>query len=216
MFGRASERGIAVMAGFASEAVESRTGAHISLHPQEADGAQAHVKTKLAGCSLKDIMATAVLALVAWTTASHAQTGDAAAQTAPVSQQQSAPPEGTAPVGDGLSDLGAVTFSCVKAGLNAAGREAAKAQSQGTYQFSYFKIIKDTHHSFYEVHFKSNYSGEPDLKYCVAIYCQQGWDPKTTQTSVRLMSNERQRMQVAAHGGVCGNEHMPAKGRSKR
>jgi len=83
---------------------------------------------------------------------------DAAAQTAPVPQQQSAPPEGAAPNGDGLSDLNAVTFSCVRAGLNAAGREAAKAQSQGTYQFSYFKIIKDTHHSFYEVHFKSNYS----------------------------------------------------------
>ena len=145
-----------------------------------------------------------------------AQIGDAAAQTAPVPQQRSAPSEGTAPVGDGLSDLGAVTFGCVRAGLNAAAREAAKAQSQGTYQFSYFKIVKDTHHSFYEVHFKSNYSGEPDLKYCVAIYCQQGWDPKTTQTSVRLMSNERRRVQVAAHGGDCDSEHTPVKSRSKR
>jgi uncharacterized iron-regulated membrane protein len=165
MFRRASERGIAVMSRFAPEAVESKMGAHVSLHPKEAG--QAPSKTKLAVCSL--------LALVAWTTVSHAQTGDAAAQTAPVPQQQSAAPEGTAPAGDGLSDLNAVTFSCVRAGLNAAGREAAKAQSQGTYQFSYFKIIKDTHHSFYEVHFKSNYSGEPDLKYCVAVYCQQGW-----------------------------------------
>jgi uncharacterized iron-regulated membrane protein len=165
---------------------------------------------------LKDIMGTAVLALVTWTTVSHAQTGNAAEQTAPVPQQQSPPPEGRAPAGDGLSDLDAVTFSCVRAGLNAAGREAAKAQSQGTYQFSYFKIIKDTHHSFYEVHFKSNYSGEPDLKYCVSIYCQQGWNPKTTQTSVRPMSNERQRVQVAAHRGDCGNEQMPAKRRAKR
>ena len=66
-----------------------------------------------------------------------------------------------------------------------------KVPSQGTYQFSYFKIINDTHHSFYEVHFKSNYQGEPDLKYCVAMYCQQGWDPKTTKISVRLMGNER-------------------------
>ena len=165
---------------------------------------------------MKDIMAIAVLALVAWTTVSHAQTVDAAAQTVPVPQQQSAPPEGTAPAGDGLSDLDAVTFSCVRAGLNAAARQAAKAQSQGTYQFSYFKIIKDTHHSFYEVHFKSNYSGEPDLKYCVAIYCQQGWDPMTTQISVRPMSNERQRAQVAAHGGDCGNEQMPVQRRTKR
>jgi hypothetical protein len=167
------------MACFGLEAVESRKGAHTGLHPQDADGGQTPFKAQLAGCSLKDIMGIAVLALVAWTSVSHAQIGDAAAQTAPVPQQQSASPEGTAPAGDGLSDLDAVTFSCVRAGLNAAGREAAKAQSQGTYQFFYFKIIKDTHHSFYEVHFKSNYSGEPDLKYCVAIYCQQGWDPKT-------------------------------------
>jgi len=205
-----------MMACFVPEAVEAKTGAHISSHPHEADRGQAPFKTKLAGCSLKDIMGIAVLALVAWTTVSQAQTGDAAAQTAPVPQQQSAPPKDPAPAGDGLSDLDAVTFNCVRAGLNAAGREAAKAQSQGTYQFSYFKVIKDTHHSFYEVHFKSNYAGEPDLKYCVAIYCQQGWDPKTTQTSVRPMSNERQRVQVAAHGGDCGNEQMPVKRRAKR
>ena len=98
----------------------------------------------------------------------------------------------------------------------AAAREAAKAQSQGTYQFSYFKIVKDTHHSFYEVHFKSNYSGEPDLKYCVAIYCQQGWDPKTSQTSVRLMSNERQPMGMAAHGADCSNKQAPVKRRLQR
>jgi hypothetical protein len=211
MFRRASERGIAVMSCFAPEAVKSRTGAD----PQEADGGQAPFKTKPAECSLKDIIGIAV-ALVACTTMSHAQTGDAAIQTAPVPQQQSAPPEDIAPAGDGLRDLDAVTFSCVRAGLNAAGREAAKAQSQGAYQFAYFKIIKDTHHSFYEVHFKSNYPREPDLKYCVAIYCQQGWDPKTAQTSVRPMSNERQRVQVGAHGGDCGDEQMPAKRRAKR
>ena len=54
------------------------------------------------------------------------------------------------------------------------------------------------------------------LKYCVAIYCQRGWDPKTTQTSVRLMSDERQPVQVAAHGGACGNKQMPGKRRAKR
>jgi hypothetical protein len=53
------------------------------------------------------------------------------------------------------------------------------------------------------------------LKYCVAIYCQQGWDPKSTQISVRPMSNERQ-VQVAAHGADCGNEQMPVKRRAKR
>ena len=74
------------MACFAPEAVESRTGAHISLHPQEAGG-QAPFKTKLAGCSSNDTMAIAVVALVAWTTVSHAQTVDAAAPTAPVPQQ---------------------------------------------------------------------------------------------------------------------------------
>jgi hypothetical protein len=202
------------MACFGLEAFESRCGAHTGLHSQDADGGRTPFKTKVAGCSLRGIMGIAVL--VAWTTVAHAQTGDAAEQTAPVPQQQSPPPEGRAPTSEGLSDLDAVTFSCVKAGLNAAGREAAKAPSQGTYQFSYFKIIKDTHHSFYEVHFKSNYSGEPDLRYCVAIYCQQGWDPKTTQTSVRPMSNERQRVQAAAHGDDCGDEQMIVKRRAKR
>jgi hypothetical protein len=206
-----------MMAYFVPNAVETKTGAQINLHPKEADGGQAPFKTELAGCSLKDIIGTAVLALVvAWTTVSYAQTGDVVAQTAPVQQQQSAPPEGIAPAGDGLSDLDAVTFSCVRAGLNAAAREAAKAQSQGTYQFSYFRIINDTHHSFYEVHFKSNYLGEPDLKYCVALYCQQGWDPKTTKALVRLVSNERKPMQVATHGADCGNKQTPVKRRSQR
>ena len=78
----------------------------------------------------------------------------------------------------GLSDLAAVTFSCPQAGLNAAAREAAVVPSQGTYQFSYFRIVNDAHHAAFEVHFKSNYVGEPELKYCVSLYCQQGWDPQ--------------------------------------
>jgi hypothetical protein len=196
------------MACLAPQAVEYRT---ISLHSQGTDGRRAPFKSKLIA-----FVGASALTLVAWTTMSHAQTGDAAAQTAPMPQQQSAPLEGAAAPAADLSDLNAVTFSCVRAGLNAAGREAAKAKSQGTYQFSYFKIIKDTHHSFYEVRFKSNYSGEPDLKYCVAIYCQQGWDPKTTQISVSPMDNERQRLQVAAHERDCGDEQMPVKRRAKR
>ena len=107
-----------------------------------------------------------------------------------------------------------MTFGCPKAGLNAAAREAAKVPSQGTYQFAYFRIINDSHHASYEVHFKSNYQGEADLKYCVAVYCQQGWDPNT-KTSVTLMSNERQRMGAAAHGAGCGAQQVPVNRRVK-
>jgi hypothetical protein len=100
-----------------------------------------------------------------------------------------------------------MTFSCPKAGLNAAARQAAKAPSQGTYQFSYFKIVNDTHHAAYEVHFTSNYEGEVDLRYCVEMYCQQGWDPKTAKTTVTLMSTQRDG--VKTHGAACGG-HQPA------
>jgi hypothetical protein len=147
------------------------------------------------------------VALVASGSVSQAQT------VAP--QEQSAPGAGTAPASDGLSDLDAMTFGCAKAGLNAAAREAAKVPSQGTYQFAYFRIINDSHHASYEVHFKSNYEGEAELKYCVAIYCQQGWDPKTTKTSVRLISNQRQTKGVEAHGADCGIKPAPVKRRVK-
>jgi hypothetical protein len=109
-----------------------------------------------------------------------------------------------------------MTFGCPKAALNAAAREAAKVPSQGTYQFAYFRINNASHHASYEVHFKSNYQGEADLKYCVAIYCQQGWDPKTTKTSVALMGNERQPVAGAAHGADCGAKPAPVKRRLKR
>lgn len=104
----------------------------------------------------------------------------------------------TAPASDGLADLDAMTFDCPKAGLNAAAREAAKVPSQGTYQFSYFRIINDAHHASYEVHFKSNYVGEPELRYCVLMYCQQGWNPKTTRIDVRLMSERQDACSVHA------------------
>jgi hypothetical protein len=109
-------------------------------------------------------------------------------------------------VPDGLADLNAVTFSCPKAALNAAARQAVKAPSQGTYQFAYFKIINNAHHAAYEVHFKSNYEGEPDLRYCVEMYCQQGFDPATTKTTLTLMST--QRAGVKPHGAACGG-HQP-------
>jgi len=124
-----------------------------------------------------------------------------------VSHAQTAAPER-----DGLSDLEAMTFSCPRAGLNAAAREAAKAPSQGTYQFAYFRIINDSHHASYEVHFKSNYEGEAELKYCVALYCQQGWDPKTAKTSVTLIGQQGS----AAHGADCGRRPAPVKRQVKR
>jgi hypothetical protein len=178
----------------------------IGFYREASDGGRQLFNAKFTGGAMKNIREITAIALVACSTVSRAQTGTPTPQTMPTSQEQSAPVAATAPTSDGLSDLAAMTFGCVKAGLNAAAREAAKVPSQGTYQFAYFKIINDSHHSSYEVHFKSNHQGEADLKYCVAIYCQQGWDPKTTRTSVRLMSNERQPMGVAAHEADCDNK----------
>ena len=140
---------------------------------------------------MKNIIVAAVVALAACQSSAGAQTRD------------------------GLGDLDAMTFSCPKAGLNAAAREAAKVPAQGTYQFAYFRIINDSHHATYEVHFKSNYEGEADLKYCVALYCQQGWDPTTTKTSVTLMGTAPRHSGGAAHAADCGRP-APVKRRSKR
>lgn len=170
---------------------------------------------------MKNAMVVTTAALAACAVASHpqtaaaaAQTAAAAAQTAPDAQEQSSAAAGGAPSSDGLGDLATMTFSCPRAGLNAAAREAArdaaKLRSQGTYQFAYFRIINDGHHAAYEVHFTSNYVGERDLKYCVAMYCQQGWDPEKTEISVSSMSKERQHAGVAAHGADCGEEPAPA------
>ena len=115
----------------------------------------------------------------------------------------------------GLSDLAAVTFSCPQAGLNAAAREVAMVPSQGTYQFAYFKIVNDAHHASFEVHFKSNYVGEPELKYCVALYCQQGWDPRTAKTTVTLMIDQRDRKGRITQATECGMP-MQMKGRQRR
>jgi hypothetical protein len=111
---------------------------------------------------------------------------------------------------DTLFDLNAMTFSCPKAALNAAAREAATVKSEGTYQFSYFSIINDAHHAAYEIRFRSNYTGEPELRYCVAVYCQQGWDP-AARTTVTLMANPGRRGgAAAAHAGSCGVHQPPA------
>ena len=155
------------------------------------------------------VIALIVIAATASISTPHAQESVPATSNAPGPQAQSA-----AAASHGLADLDAMTFECPKAGLNAAAREAAKAPSQGTYQFSYFNIVHDAHHAFYEVHFKSNYQGEPELKYCVSMYCQQGWDPKTTKTEVRLMSNERRRG-AAAHAAACGVHSVEGKKKQK-
>jgi hypothetical protein len=168
---------------------------------------------------MTSIMVTTAVALAVCSTVSYAP-AVAATQTAPATQtvppQQEHPVAGTAPATEGLSDLDARTFGCPKAALNAAAREASTVPSQGTYQFAYFKIINDSHHAAYEVHFKSNYPGEADLNYCVAVYCQQGWDPKTTKASVTLMGSKPQAKGVAAHGADCAIKPAPVKRRVKR
>ena len=122
---------------------------------------------------------------------------------AAASQAKPAAIETAAPVSQRLDDLDVMTFDCPKAALNSAARAATKVPSQGTYQFAYFKIINDAHHASYEVHFKSNYIGEPELRYCVSMYCQQGWDPNTTKIDVRLMSDESPRA-TAGRQAACG------------
>jgi hypothetical protein len=126
-------------------------------------------------------------------------------------RHQAPPATDAAAASSGLSDLEAITFGCPKAALNAAARRAAKVPSQGTYQFSYFNIVSDTHHAIYEVRFKSNYEGEAELKYCVEIYCQQGWDPRTAKTSIRLLPNAPQRGGQAARSASCHEMPAPAR-----
>jgi hypothetical protein len=134
---------------------------------------------------------------------------------AAASQDQASPVSDSSQATSGLTDLEAITFGCPKAALNAAARRAAKVPSQGTYQFSYFNIVSDTHHAVYEVRFKSNYEGEAELKYCVEIYCQQGWDPKTAKTSIRLLPNAPQRGGSATHAPACHEMPAPSRPRTK-
>jgi hypothetical protein len=139
---------------------------------------------------MRNITIMTALAVAGCINTSPAQHEDASSSSVPAAVAKPAATDTAAPASQGLADLDAMTFDCPKAGLNAAAREAAKVPSQGTYQFSYFKIINDAHHASYEVHFRSNYVGEPELRYCVLMYCQQGWNPNTTRIDVRLMSDE--------------------------
>jgi hypothetical protein len=135
------------------------------------------------------------------------------------SRQNAAPPQdqpAAAPVRGGLSDLEALTRSCSMAALNAAARQAADVPTQGKYQFSYFNLISDSHHAQYEVHFKSNYEGESDLKYCVEIYCQQGWDPKAAKATITPMNDPPKRAPARSQRTGCGQMQMPAKRQPRR
>ena len=127
-------------------------------------------------------------------TAPHTHEEAASTASAPAGVAKPAAIDTAAPASDvpaqGLADLDTMTFDCPKAGLNAAARVAAKVPSQGTYQFSYFRIVNDAHHAAYEVHFSSNYVGEPVLRYCVLMYCQQGWNPNTTRIDVQPMAGK--------------------------
>ncbi len=132
--------------------------------------------------------------------------------------QNAAPPQEqlvAAPV-SGLSDLEALTRSCSMAALNAAARRAADVPTHGKYQFSYFNLISDSHHAQYEVHFTSNYEGESVLKYCVEIYCQQGWDPKTAKATITVMSDAPRRGTAASRRTGCGQMHAVTRGRTRR
>lgn len=164
------------------------------------ENASQHSKSRTAYARLLLPVSLFFLAIVVGCLASHAQNATPASPQSATSD--------TANVG--LADLDAMTLDCVKAGLNAAAREAAKVHAQGTYQFSYFRLLNDSHHSAYEVDFKSNYPGERELRYCVAIYCQNGWDPKLTQPSVTLIGNDR-RTAATTSANDCAHMHAPAK-----
>ena len=138
---------------------------------------------------------------------------NAATQTVTAPAQSAAGSEPAVPAG--LSDLEKTTFACPKAALNAAAREVAMYPSQGTYQFSYFNIVSASHHAAYEVHFTSNYAAEPVLKFCVSLYCQQGFDPATTKASVALMGAKTAAHADGAHAvNACSQPRTPAKRRT--
>jgi hypothetical protein len=167
------------------------------------------------GATVQHIVVATAIALAASAGAAHAQAAARVEPPAPTPAQADSV-AGTAAAGPGLEELNAMTFDCPRAALNAAAREAAKVPSHGTYQFAYFRIVNASHHASYEVRFTSNYAGERDLDYCVAIYCQQGWDPRTTKTSVTLLEPAaRTGRAAAAHGSDCSHRPPPVKRRSK-
>ena len=181
---------------------------------------------------IKPLACVALLAWFAWLGGCSTQGGPPPVQTGPAHCSQApaavqsgqSEPAVSAPVlqptaaqaaakDNGLDDFAALTFGCPKAALNAAAREAAKVKSEGSYQFTHFDFISDTHQAVYEIHFASNYPDEPVLRYCVAIYCQNGWDPKTTQPSVELMTDAGPAKKPAVQAAACGGKHTHAAAR---
>lgn len=152
---------------------------------------------------MRTVTVMTVLAIAGCVNAPRTQHAPPSSSSVPTAAAKPAAPGTAGPASVGLADLDAMTFDCPKAGLNAAAREAAKVPSQGTYQFSYFRIVNDAHHASYEVHFRSNYVDEPELRYCVLMYCQQGWNPNTTRIDVQLMSDESKR-RAASRDRPCG------------
>jgi hypothetical protein len=172
-------------------------------------------KSKVKSQKRETEMLRKTIMLMVVTVAAAVSVAAAVQNTPPSSGQTRSPPD--AAVGkSGLSDLEPFIRSCPRVALNAAARRAASVPTQGKYQFSHFSIVSDSHHALYEVHFTSNYEDESVLKYCVEVYCQQGWDPKDVRTSITLMSNAPQRAATDAHGSGCAAAHMPATRRQGR
>ena len=88
--------------------------------------------------------------------------------------------------------------------------------SQGTYQFSYFKIINDAHHAAYEVHFKSNYEGEAELKYCVCDVLPARMGSEDDEDVGHADGKERQRAGATPHVAGCGSPSTPVRSPAKR
>ena len=178
---------------------------------------------------MKNLLAPLAVTVIACTPASQTPSASVVPQSAPSAQvaQKPAPPIPVTPTAaaavtpaalvaeppaadNGLNDLAAMTFGCPKAALNAAASAAAKVPTEGSYQFAYFGIVSDSHHAMYEVHFKSNYQSEAPLKYCVAIYCQEGWDPKTTLPVVTLIDETKPVPMAKGHESRCHDKSMHA------
>jgi hypothetical protein len=156
----------------------------------------------------------AIAAALALAVGGGALAQDPRAPAATTPEQPAGVRETTAPAG--LDDLEKTTFACPKAALNAAAREVVKYPSEGTYQFSYFNIVSPSHHAAYEVHFRSNYVAEPMLKFCVTVYCQQGFDPATTKTSVALMEAATHKSSAGHAANACTPPRPPAQRRTTR
>ena len=86
----------------------------------------------------------AIAAVVLTASLSLAQTRPIGTPPPATLQDRIAPTERSPRAAGGLGDLDAMTFGCPKAALNAAARAAAAVKSEGTYQFSYFRILNSS------------------------------------------------------------------------